>query len=364
MAYTDIDKPSDYFNTVLYTGDASSPRTISGVGFQPDWNWSKSRNSADYDHNVADSVRGGSAYYLKTNTAAAETGNPAAGYVSSFNSDGYVLTAGGGDNTNYNNNNTTYVSWNWKAGTSFTNDASGTGIGSIDSTGSVNTDAGFSIVSYTGTGSTGTVAHGLGVAPSMLIYKNRASTDSWNVQHDGLTSYDYYVRLNSTGAQNNDIDVGPTAPTSTVVTVGSHAQQNGDGNAMILYAFAEKQGYSKFGSYTGNGAASDGTFSYTGFKPTFIILKSTGVNDWRIIDNKRSLSGGSNPIDKYFYAQSSAAEGASSTNGVPDQIDFLSNGFKIRQASAGINGSGQKYIYMAFAENPFVTSSGVPATAR
>ena len=355
MAYTDIDKPTDYFKTKLYTGNGSG-QAITGVGFQPDLIWWKCRNAAK-NHGLTDSVRGNTKR-IKSNSSDAES--TVTDYIQSFDSNGFTV----GSNGNLNSNGDTFCSWNWKAGTSFTNDASGTGIGSIDSTGSVNTDAGFSIVSYTGTGSTGTVAHGLGVAPSMLIYKNRASTDSWNVQHDGLTSYDYYVRLNSTGAQNNDIDVGPTAPTSTVVTVGSHAQQNGNGNAMILYAFADKQGYSKFGSYTGNGAASDGTFSYTGFKPTFIILKSTGVNDWRIIDNKRSLSGGSNPIDKYFYAQSSAAEGASSTNGVPDQIDFLSNGFKIRQASAGINGSGQKYIYMAFAENPFVTSSGVPATAR
>ena len=358
MAYTDIDKPSDYFNTVLYTGDASSPRTISGVGFQPDWNWSKSRNSADYDHNVADSVRGGSAYYLKTNTTAAETGNPAAGYVSSFNSDGYVLTAGGSNNTNYNNNSTTYVSWNWKAGTSFTNDASSTSIGTIDSAGSVNTDAGFSIISYTGTGSAATIAHGLGVIPKFYLIKNRTNARNWQSYHEPLGNQ-AYLRLNTTAAAATGAAIwNNTSPTSSVFSIGTSDFNavNADGDNYIAYCFAEKQGYSKFGSYTGNGNA-DGTFVYTGFKPAWVMIKNTTTagKHWVIHDNKRNTF---NPTNKELVAQGSGEE-------VDDtRFDFLSNGLKIRDSASYVNTSGDIYIYIAFAENPFVTSTGVPATAR
>ena len=352
MAYTPIDKPTDYFNTKLYTGTGST-LNITGVGFQPDLVWTKLRDTTaegNMDHALVDSVRGVTKT-LRSNTSAAE--GTEANSLTAFGSDGY--TVGNNGKFNYSSSDI-YVSWNWKAGTSFTNDASATGIGSIDSTGSVNTDAGFSIMSYTGTGSTGTVAHGLGVAPSFLIYKNRASTDSWNVQSDGLTSYDYYLRLNSTGAQNNDIDVGPTAPTSTVVTVGSHAQQNGSSNAMILYAFAEKQGYSKFGSYTGNGNA-DGTFVYTGFKPAFVMVKQTTVRYWAMFDNKRD---GFNPTNRPLFPNAADQE----SDSVNYYYDILSNGFKWRTNTTIMNESGGSYIYMAFAENPFVTSTGVPACAR
>ena len=229
--------------------------------------------------------------------------------------------------------------------------------GSIQSTVSANTTTGFSILSYTGTGSSTTVGHGLGVAPSMLIFKNRDSTDSWNVQHDGLTSYDYYVRLNSTGAQNNDIDVGNSAPTSTVVSVGSHAQQNGNGNDMILYTFAEKKGYSKFGSYTGNGN-SDGTFVYTGFKVSWVMSKRIdgSGNSWRIFDNKRP--GFNTSSFKFIHANLTNAEDTG------DVMDLNGNGFKIRTNSSDQNSSGATYIYMAFAESPFVNSNGIPTNAR
>ena len=358
MAYTTIDKPSDYFNTVLYTGDASSPRTISGVGFQPDWNWSKSRNSADYDHNVADSVRGGSAYYLKTNTDVAETGNPAAGYVSSFNSDGYVLTAGGSNNTNYNNNSTTYVSWNWKAGTSFTNDASSTSIGSIDSAGSVSDISGFSIVSFTGTGSNGTIKHGLSTAPSMVIIKRRDSSNDWRVGSDGLTNWTKHVNLNTEAAQSDLASAfNSTAPTSSVFSVGTSASTNASGGTFIAYCFASIKGYSKVGSYTGNGST-DGTFIYTGFKPAWIMIKRTDNSSgsrWLMLDNKRNTF---NVLNKNILGDASDAEVD------VDRGDFLSNGFKTRSTGTTVNGSGASYIYMAFAENPFVSSTGVPATAR
>jgi len=361
MAYTTIDKPSDYFDTKLYTGTGSNNITLTmdNVG----WVWMKNRTNSG-NHILMDIVRGGNNSnsqkpVLLSNTSGAEQGSDitATGGVA-FGSTSTVI---GSDNGGYNYNNSAssnYVAWHWGTGTSFSNDASSTSIGSIDSAGSVNTDAGFSIVSYTGTGSTGTVAHGLGVKPSFLIYKNRATTDSWNVQSDGLTSYDYYLRLNSTGSQNNNIDVGPTAPTSTVVTVGSHAQQNGDGNAMILYAFAEKQGYSKFGNYIGTaGNNGDAPFIYTGFKPAWFMVKNAGATSaWEIYDSKLL---GYNDQNHQFRANANDALSA-----VSDYVDFVSNGIKIRHNSTGINEDGDNFIYMAFAENPFVTSTGVPATAR
>ena len=352
MAYTTIDDPTAYFQTVLYTGNGQA-RALTFDGnsdLQPDWVWIKDRDNVR-DHQLFDSVRGVGKILLSNSTAAEGDDN---NRLSAFNSNGFSV----GTNTTVNDNSQKYVAWNWKAGTSFSNDASSTSIGSIDSAGSVNTDAGFSIVSYTGTGSTGTVAHGLGVKPSFLIYKNRATTDSWNVQSDGLTSYDYYLRLNSTGSQNNNIDVGPTAPTSTVVTVGSHAQQNGDGNAMILYAFAEKQGYSKFGNYIGTaGNNGDAPFIYTGFKPAWFMVKNAGATSaWEIYDSKLL---GYNDQNHQFRANANDALSA-----VSDYVDFVSNGIKIRHNSTGINEDGDNFIYMAFAENPFVTSTGVPTTAR
>ena len=353
MAYTDIDDPSAYFQTTLYSGTGSE-QSITNTGnsdLQPDWVWLKVRSNGTYGHALFDSVRGVNKV-IGSNTTNAEEDQSSDVSLSAFNSDGFTV---GGYFNNVNQSGQTFVSWQWKAGTSFTNDASSTSVGTIDSAGSVSTAAGFSIISYTGTGSTGTVAHGLGVKPSFLIYKNRATTDSWNVQSDGLTSYDYYLRLNSTGSQNNNIDVGPTAPTSTVVTVGSHAQQNGDGNAMILYAFAEKKGYSKFSSYTGNGNA-DGTFVYTGFKPAWVMVKRTdSANDWCLYDNKR---------DTYNVVQDKLQPNQTSAESDDTSMDFVSNGFKFRETGGNFNASGGTYIYMAFAENPFVTSTGVPATAR
>ena len=350
MAYSSIAKPTDYFNTKLYTGNGGT-QSITGVGFQPDWTWIKGR-SGTYgvsNHKVYDAVRGVTKT-LFTNLTNAETTQ--SNTLTSFDSDGFSL----GDDSNVNNGSTNYVSWNWLAGGS----TASNGDGSITSTVSANTTAGFSIVSYTGTGSSTTVGHGLGVAPSMLIFKNRDSTDSWNVQHDGLTSYDYYVRLNSTGAQNNDIDVGNSAPTSTVVSVGSHAQQNGNGNDMILYAFAEKKGYSKFGSYTGNGST-DGTFVYTGFRPAWVMTKRTDSStggSWQMYDNKRL---GYNVDNNQMKADKTNSEDTS------DGLDILSNGFKMRNSGNSYNASGATYIYMAFAENPFVANdsgTAVPVVAR
>ena len=360
MAYTTIDKPSDYFNTLLYTGNGASSHAISGVGFQPDWTWNKNRSSA-VNHALTDSVRG-APKRLMSQSNEAEI-NQTTGLLS-FNSDGFTV----GSDSGYNGDGNSMVSWNWKAGTSFTNDASSTSIGSIDSAGSINTTAGFSIIGFTGNANAGTtIAHGLGVKPNMIILKNREpDTSNWQVYHSSLGAT-HYVQLNSTGAAaDSNTRWHDVEPTSSVFTTGSSGDVCGDssGETFIAYCFAEKKGYSKFGNYTGNGQASDGTFVYLGFRPAIVITKKTdGADDWRIFDNKRSSSG-FNPVDKHIYPYSSGAEASSSTNSVPDGFDFLSNGFKIRQASAGINADGGAYVYLAFAENPFVNSNGVPTNAR
>jgi len=348
MAYTTIDDPTIYFNTKLYTGNATNPTTISGIGFQPDWVWTKGRDTAE-GHRWCDSVRGATKDLL-SNTTSAESTNSIG--LKSFNSDGYVI----GNSNGYNKNSQTFVSWNWKAETSFTNDASGTGIGSIDSAGSVNNDAGFSIVSYTGTGSNGTVKHGLSTVPKMIIYKRRNSTSGWPTWHTSIGTN--ILELNETGAsQNGSTYINGTVPTSSVFSIGTSGDINASGGTYIAYCFADVQGYSKFSSYIGN-ANADGTFVYTGFKPAFVIAKlaSVGGENWYLWDNKRSTG---NVMDKFLYANLSNTEVTSSS-----LIDFLSNGFKLRTAGDFLNANGETHIYMAFAENPFVTSTGVPATAR
>ena len=346
-----IDKPSDYFNTKLYTGTGST-LAISGLNFQPDLTWIKGRSVA-YSHILHDSVRTATKE-LKSNSTGAE-GTDANG-LTSFNSDGFSLGTGGA----VNNNTTTYASWNWKAGTSFTNDASGTGIGSIDSSGSVNTDAGFSIISYTGTGSAATVAHGLGSAPRMIIIKDRSNTRNWGVYHQSMgNTFAIYLDLTNEKGGNNSGFWNSTSPTSSVFSINTRNEVNASSANMIAYCFAEKQGYSKFGSYVGNGNA-DGTFIYTGFKPAFFLGKRTNsTGEWFLLDNRRSNS--FNPQDRILEPNSSSAD----ISGASYKYDFVSNGIKIRTTSGAYgNGSGDTFIYMAFAEQPFVTSSGVPATAR
>ncbi len=329
MAYTTIDDPEAYFQAKAYTGNAGTLSvTLDGdTNMQPDWTWIKNR-SVTADHKAFDSVRGATKALIPNDAVAEITQSG----LDSFDSDGFTL----GSHVGCNGSGNSMVSWNWKESAT----------------------AGFDMVSYTGDGNSArTIAHSLSAVPSFIFYKNIASTDSWNVQHDGMTSYDYYMRFNSTGAQNNDVDVGPTAPTSSVVTVGSHDQQNEDGAAMILYAFAPKQGFSKFGSYTGNGNA-DGTFVYTGFRPAFVMVKPTSrTGRWRIKDNKRDID---NVMDKRLSAEEGDAEGTGST----EYIDFLSNGFKARASEGQWNGDGETNIYMAFAEAPFVNSNGVPCNAR
>jgi hypothetical protein len=348
-----INKPTDHFNTVLYTGTGASLANT-GVGFQPDFTWIKGRSGAT-EHVLTDSVRGVTKEISSNDNGAEET---VAQGLTAFGTDGFTV----GTDGSYNTSSATYASWNWKAGGTAVSNT----VGDITSSVSANTTAEFSIVSYTGTGAVGTIGHGLGQLPAMIIFKNRSSATDWMVFHkNSQSSYNFsataFLTLNSTAAVNGTGVGGvmnDTAPTTSLFTVGNDSRSNGSGNSMIAYCFAEKQGFSKFGSYTGNGSA-DGTFVYTGFKPAFVMVKRTDTTgNWWIHDNGRNTY---NVLNKYLFADSSSAEGTD------DNMDFLSNGFKLRVATYQPNTSGGTWIYLAIAEQPFVTSTtngSIPATAR
>jgi hypothetical protein len=340
-----INKSSDYFNTVLYTGNGST-QSITGVGFQPDMIWVKQRNAVR-NHVIEDAVRG-TTKALYPNLGNAEENQATS--ITSFDSDGF--STGAFDDTNINTG--TFVSWNWLA----SNTTASNTDGSITSTVSANTTSGFSIVSYTGTGANATVGHGLSSAPAMVIIRSRDDVNNWRVGHNGLTDWSYRINLESTGAEGVQADVfNSTAPTSSVFSVGTSGSTNGSGKAYISYCFAEKKGFSKFGSYTGNGSA-DGTFIYTGFKPAFIMFKDTGyASNWCMFDNRRA---GYNSKSDILAPNTSGAEDTSNTV----FADFLSNGFKWRFTNADFNASGNNYIYMAFASEPLVGTNNTPATAR
>ena len=351
MAYSSITNPRNFMNTVLYTGNATA-RSITGVGFQPDWCWFKSRTNTEY-HNLVDSVRGNTKY-LYSNSGEAEATSSTR--VTAFGSDGFSL--GTDDNVNMNSQN--FVSWNWKAGTSFTNDASATGIGTIDSAGSVNTNSGFSIVSWTGTGSAGTIKHGLSTVPKMIIVKTRSTDNIWSVYHVGLGNTKYMQLNEPDPSTDNDTYWSDTTPTSSVFSVGTASGVNGSGVTNIAYCFADVQGYSKITDYLGNGNA-NGPYIHLGFSPAFIIIKKYGSGAWNIKDNRRrtaSVSTGGNLTEAVLLANSTAAD--QDANG----IDFTANGFKIKSTGGDVNTANNAYIYMAFAEEPFVASNFNTATAR
>jgi len=356
MAYTDIDKPSDYFNTVTYSGNSSNNRTISGFGFNPDWVWVKCRTSA-FSHTVADIVRGTNANMFINETGAEinPTTDIGRGGIGQVTTDGFIAVQGTSSMDNTNTSGQNYVGWSWLAG--------GTGssntVGDISSSVSANTTSGFSIVSYTGSGSNATVGHGLSSAPAMVIIRSRDDVNNWRVGHNGLTDWSYRINMESGGAEGVQADVfNSTAPTSSVFSVGTSGSTNGSGKAYISYCFAEKKGFSKFGSYTGNGST-DGTFIYTGFKPAWIMCKCTSTTrNWNLRDNKINPF---NVTEAFLEANGSVAE---QTDPGFSSIDILSNGFKHRGVGGDTNVSGAPYIYMCFAENPFVTSTGIPTTAR
>ena len=345
MAYTTINKSSDYFNTKLYTGN-SSTNNITGVGFQPDLTWLKCR---DDSHNPIwfDAIRGVTKRLQSHSNAEEST---VSNSLTSFDSDGFTLGSSGGEN----NNSNTYASWNWLG----TNGTTSNTDGSITSTVSANQTAGFSIVSYTSTGNNATVGHGLNAVPSTIIIKRRTGdVEAWVMYHKSLGATKYILFSSSGASTTSSTRFNDTAPTSSVFSLGTSGDTNGGNSPFIAYCFAEKTGYSKFGSYTGNGNA-DGTFVYTGFKPAFVITKRTtdGSESWHIFDNKRNTF---NAVDKRLQANSSGTEDTAAPLG-----DFVSNGFKIRGTGGGINVSGKNFIYMAFAEAPLVGTNNVPCTAR
>ena len=470
MAYSSVTKPGDHFNTVLWTGNGSDDRNITGVGYQPDWVWIKCRSQA-YHNYVFDSLRGATKRIV-TNSGDAETTK--SNELQSFLTDGFQV----GSDNGMNQNTDTYVAWNWlaggtapaityvvkvvsdsgnkyrfddfgtsavtlelqeggtytfdqsdssnsghplrfytasdKTGGEYTTGVTTTGTpgssgaqtvitvaasaptlyyqcsnhagmggqantnsthgssnfsGSIQSTVSANTTAGFSVTSWTGTGSASTVGHGLSSAPQMLICKNRDRSANWVIYHQKLsstpqTSYIYFSTMG--GRHSNSGFWNSTAPTSSVFSIGTDGDFNASGEKVIGYCFNSVKGYSKFGSYTGNGN-NEGPFVYTGFKPAFVILKRIGTDgaNWQLIDNKRSNQGGFNVIDEVLAPNATDAEyDEGSANWF---ADFNSNGFKLRTTGGAGNTSGSSYIYMAFAENPFVANDSgtvVPGTAR
>ena len=365
MSYTNgLDNPELYFQTKLHSGTGGGGGSLTFDGsenMQADMVWSKSRTEA-LNHTLFDSVRGaGSNKELTPNGTSPEGGADSAGfgYISAFNSNGFTWTAGGTNTENFNKSSQTYVHWNWKAGTSFTNDASATSVGTIDSSGSASDSSGFSIVSYTGTGSSGTIKHGLSSAPTTIFIKVRSHSDSWTVGHNSL-GWGKYLRLDNTSAEGSNTNIfNNTTPTSTVFSV-NHDDVNASGRTYIAYCFAEKKGYSKFGSYTGNGTQADGTFIYTGMKPSFVMLKRTdSTGNWNIYDNKRGAET-YNPVTYRSFANENNTDASSSVQ----SLTFLSNGFKLYSNNTDQAASGGTYIYMCFAEAPFVNSNGIPTTAR
>ena len=343
MAYTTIDDQTIHFTTNLRSGLYGGSDTAFDIGFQPDWIWNKKRSGSGV-HSLFDSVRGfgSSGKVLYSNTTGTEATNA---LIKSVSSTGFTVTASSDDTG-------TMVDWCWKAGGS----ASSNSDGDITSSVSVNTTAGFSIVSYTGNGSaTQTIGHGLGAVPKMMIFKRRNSSSDWIVYHN-KTGATKYLSLNLTGAASAyEPYFANTEPTSSVFTVDTAGDINGSSDTFIAYLFSEIKGYSKFGSYTGN-QNTDGPFVYTGFRPAWVMVKRTdSTSDWLICDSKRP---GFNPIDDKLFPNTSQAEDPY------ESFDFVSNGFKITSAGTGHNASGANMIYMAFAESPFVNSNGVANNAR
>jgi hypothetical protein len=344
MAYTTIDDPSEYFTTLLYTGNATDNRNLTNDAnagdFKPDWLWLKERSSTS-SHQLVDSTRGSSLAVMSDSTAAEDED---ANRVQAFQTNGFQV----GTASTVNQDTITMVAWQWKAngGTTTTNDASATGIGNTDSVYQANTTAGFSIVTFSGTGSGMTVAHGLGGTPTLIISKARNDTENWAVHTTVIDGSLDYLRLSETDAKG---DSGFSLPTSTVFGY------NGSNN-YVAYCFRSIPGYSKIGSYVGN-ANANGVFVYTGFKPAWVLVKSVDVaQSWQLSDSARNPS---NVVNRRLAPNDASAESTAHS-----WIDFLSNGFKIRINDAAYNNNGQKYVYMAFAERPFVTSEGVPTTAR
>jgi len=348
-AYTTIDNPELYFQVKTYSGNGSAGHAITLDGeedMQPDLVWQKRRNDTNY-HVLYDSVRGATKY-IYSNTNGAENTN--ANGLTAFGSNGFTL----GNDGDANHSSGTHVAWCWKAGA---------GSGSANTDGGINTTstsvsqtAGFSISTWTGTGSNATVGHGLNAVPKLIITKARSHSYDWYTYHASIgNTKNIYLNLTNAESGASANFHNNTDPTSSVWTAGGNIYN--DTYTFVTYAFAEKQGFSKFGSYTGNGNA-DGAFIYTGFRPAFLIIKkSSATEDWGLIDNKRDPN--NDGASSQLFPNGSNVEDSSN-----DRADLLSNGFKLRTSSGQWNASGATYVYMAFAEQPFVNSKGVPANSR
>ena len=340
MAYTTIDNPELYFQCEIWTGNDASPRAFTLDGdedMQPDLVWIKNRGSGN-DHILFDAVRGVDKS-LRADSPNAEDTTNNDGSVQSFDTDGFTVhQPGTGDDKVNNSGSGTYVGWCWKESAT----------------------AGFDIVSYTGNGCNRTISHSLSSAkPAMMIVKQRSESRDWWVYNKNLHGTDgatgvLYLSTDDAAGTSASTSWNSTAPTTSVFSLGTTVGVNKNTETYINYLFSEVQGYSKFGDYTGNGNA-NGAFIYTGFRPAFVLIKGKIQQSWDMMDNKRSPH---NPVAVRLYADLSNAE-----NGDP-VIDFVSNGFKIRDTLGANNGSGDEYIYMAFAEQPFVNSNGVPNNAR
>jgi hypothetical protein len=344
--YTTIDNPGLFFNTVLYSGTGSS-NSVTGVGFQPDWTWIKQRNGTTH-HFIYDAVRGATNTIYTSATSADAVQSQG---LTAFGTDGFTV----GTNTGVNGaggTGGTYAAWNWLGANGTVSNSDG----SITSTVSANQTAGFSIVTYTSnsTSSNETVGHGLGVKPDMVITKNRDTAYNWDIYHSSLG---YNANLIFTDAATRSGAFGTSEPTSTVFRTSPSFTTNLT-NKYVAYCFAGKQGYSKFGKYTGNGNAS-GAFIYTGFSPAFIIIKRTDTTaEWHMIDNKRNTF---NTVNNVLSPNTTGSEATTSSN----PIDFTSQGFKCKGTGTQVNADGGSFIYMAFAEHPFVTAGTKAAgTAR
>ena len=338
---------STAFDAVLYTSTSGSgrTRTISGLNFSPDMVWSKRRSAAGR-HVISDSVRGTNKELFPNRTDIERTSTDG---LTAFTSDGYSSGPDSGA-FGWSSDNATYVNWAWDAGTSNASNSSG----SITSTVRANTTAGFSIVSYTGTGSAATVGHGLGAAPEWIVVKNRDTSKNWIVYHAHIHSSpaEKSINLNESGElYDSAVTFNDTAPTSTVFSVGTGQSTNKSGDDHIAYCFAPVAGFSAFGSYTGN-QSTDGTYVHTGFKVAFLMLKHTQTSgyDWAMNDSTRNTF---NPASNALFPSSSDDEDSTR------HVDLLSNGFKLRNSSPIYNQSGVVYIYMAFAENPFQANGGL-----
>ena len=339
-AYTTIDNPELYFQVKLWTGNGSNPRTITLDGdenMQPDMVWYKCRSHA-VPNILLDSVRtAGNDKELQPDDTTAEGGTSADadGYISAFTSNGFTLTEGSSGDHYTNEGSRTFVAYCWKE----------------------SSDAGFDIVTYTGNETARTISHSLSAKPRVIICKGRSVASNWTTQHGSYGAEKQFQLQETDAVADNATTWNDTEPTTSVFSVGTGTACNDNGETFVSYLFAEKQGYSKFGKYGGN-ANTDGTFIYTGFSPAWILHKrASDTGDWRVWNNK---SEGFNPNPHALFPNTDATEYNTSNL----HIDFLSNGFKFRTSDSNVNTSGETYIYMAFAEAPFVNSNGVPCNAR